>query len=108
MTFKFREMIKHIKILFVVHPTYIDNSPNSVCSSIKWTASNSIKCLKCLIFVEHNKTGILIDTSSKSIEQAVKKLHENENLRNYISENSKTCSKKEHDVELIVKNTISM
>ena len=105
-----REMINAYKNSFcLVHPTYIDNSPNSVCeaqlSGLPVIASN-VGGVSSLI--EHNKTGILIDTSSKSIEQAVKKLHENENLRNYISENSRHVARKRHDVELIVKNTISM
>lgn len=105
-----KEMVKAYKESYcLAHPTYIDNSPNSICeaqlSGLPVIASD-VGGVSSLI--ENNKTGLLIDNSPHAIELAVKKLHFDTSLRNTISKNSRQVARKRHDVEEIVHQTLNM
>ncbi len=93
----------------LVHPTYIDNSPNSVCeaqlSGLPVIATN-VGGVSSLI--EHKKTGLLIGRESKDIELAAKELINNDELRNIISEKSRELSRIRHDKNIILAQTVDM
>jgi len=103
-------MVKAYKDSYcLVHPTYIDNSPNSVCeaqlSGLPVIATN-VGGLASLVFDE--ETGMLIDRKSSDIEVAVKKLFNNDVLRNSISINSRKIARQRHNPNKILKQTIDM
>ena len=93
----------------LVHPTYIDNSPNSVCeaqlSGLPVIATN-VGGVSSLI--ENKRTGLLIQNTPKAIEIAVKTLCDDEILRNTISENARRVTRKRHHAETIIKQTLTM
>lgn len=93
----------------LVHPTYIDNSPNSVCeaqlSGLPVIATN-VGGVSSLI--KNMETGMLIDNNPKAIEIAVKQLYLDDDLRNLISKNSRTCSRLRHNYESILSQTLKM
>jgi len=92
-----------------VHPTYIDNSPNSVCeaqiSGLPVIASN-VGGVSSLI--EHKKTGILTDYNPKNIADSIQNLIEDNKLRENISENSRTVARKRHDPDTILNDNLKM
>ena len=93
----------------LVHPTYIDNSPNSVCEAqisglpVIATDVGGVSSL-----IEHEKTGLLIDRTSQSIENAVKRLISNDELHHSISLQSRKVARKRHNPETILEQTIIM
>jgi len=93
----------------LVHPTYIDNSPNSVCEAqlsglpVIATDVGGVSSL-----ITHEQTGLLIGRSYKDIENAVQKLVLNDDLRNLISEESRKLSRKRHDKNSILEQTLNM
>lgn len=93
----------------LVHPTYIDNSPNSVCEAqisglpVIATDVGGVSSL-----IEDKKTGLLIGRKSEDIESAVKQLIDDDNLRDNISLKSRNTSRKRHNPETILEQTISM
>jgi glycosyltransferase involved in cell wall biosynthesis len=104
------EMVSAYKDSYcLVHPTYIDNSPNSVCeaqlSGLPVIATN-VGGVSSLI--DNMNTGLLIDNSSKAIEIAVEKLHQDISLRDNISSNSKAIARERHNPEAITNQTIKM
>jgi len=92
----------------LIHPTYIDNSPNSICeaqiSGLPVIASN-VGGVSSLI--EDNLTGILVE-NIKDIELAVLKLYNNEKLRDFISKNSIRIARARHNPNDITKQTLIM
>ncbi len=95
--------------LCLIHPTYIDNSPNSICeaqlSGLPVIATN-VGGVSSLI--EHNKTGLLIGKKVNDIECSVKILFENNELRKYISETSRDVARIRHEPEGILEKTLMM
>lgn len=92
-----------------VHPTYIDNSPNSVCeaqiSGLPVIASD-VGGVSSLI--EHNKTGILTDTQPQNIANSILSLLEDDSLRINISENSRAVARERHDPDTILNDNLEM
>lgn len=92
-----------------VHPTYIDNSPNSVCEAqlagLPTIASN-VGGVSTLI--KHKETGLLTDLNPKSISDNILELYENDNLRRNISERSREISRKRHNPNTILKDNLEM
>jgi len=92
----------------LVHPTYIDNSPNSVCEAqisglpVIATDVGGVSSL-----IDDGHTGLLIGLDSKDIEHAVKLLINDDILRNNISTNSREIARKRHNPSRILKETIS-
>jgi glycosyltransferase involved in cell wall biosynthesis len=105
-----KEMISAFKKSFcLIHPTFIDNSPNSICeaqlSGLPVIATN-VGGVSSLI--EDNITGILINTTPIEIENSVLKLLTNENLRENISKLSRESSRIRHNKETILTDTLNM
>jgi len=103
-------MIKAYEESFcLVHPTYIDNSPNSVCEAqlsglpVIATDVGGVASL-----IENGETGLLIGQNSEDIELSVDKLLNDDRLRKHISEKSRQLSRHRHKSELIVEQTINM
>lgn len=93
----------------LVHPTYIDNSPNSICeaqlSGLPVIATN-VGGVSSLI--KDRETGFLIDRNPKSIEIAVQELKENNELWNHISVNSRIVARQRHNPDKIIQQTLNM
>lgn len=93
----------------LVHPTYIDNSPNSVCEAqlaglpIIATDVGGVSSL-----IEDRETGLLINLDSQEIEKAVMELFENDELRGHISKKSRKMARHRHDPIRILDQTIEM
>ena len=93
----------------LVHPTYIDNSPNSVCEAqlsglpVIATDVGGVASL-----IEDEETGLLIGRNSKEIEHAVVKLLDNNKLRNNISMNSRQVARERHNASFILNKTINL
>jgi len=103
-------MIKAYKDSYcLVHPTYIDNSPNSVCEAqisglpVIATDVGGVSSL-----IENEISGLLINRGSLNIEKAVKKLLINDLLREKISKNSRMIARKRHNPNTILEQTIMM
>lgn len=93
----------------LVHPTYIDNSPNSVCEAqlsglpVIATDVGGVSSL-----IEDEKTGLLIGKESKDIEISVDRLLSDNHFCNFISKNSKKIARHRHNPDLILKQTLDM
>ena len=93
----------------LVHPTYIDNSPNSVCEAqlaglpVIATDVGGVSSL-----IENLQTGLLIENKPKAIEIAVKKLYDDDLLREYISKESRWVARERHNPKIILSKTLSM
>jgi len=103
-------MIKAYEDSFcLVHPTYIDNSPNSVCEAqlsglpVIATDVGGVSSL-----IEDKKTGLLIGKESKDIEIAVDRLLNDDTLRKNISIESRRIARERHDPDLILEQTLKM
>jgi len=103
-------MIKAYEESFcLVHPTYIDNSPNSVCEAqlsglpVIATDVGGVASL-----IKDGETGMLIGRESHEIEYAVDMLLNNDGLREHISQRSKQVARKRHDPDLILQQTLNM
>lgn len=97
------------KSLCLLHPSYIDNSPNSVCEAqlagLPVIATN-VGGVSSLI--EHNKTGILVNLDVQEISEAVLCLYNNRELRSNISNAGKILAKERHSAETIVNKTLDI
>lgn len=93
----------------LVHPTYIDNSPNSVCEAqlsglpVIATDVGGVSSL-----IENEQTGLLIQNHSADIELAVKKLFTDDLLREYISKKSRLIARTRHNPKFIFQQTLAM
>lgn len=93
----------------LVHPTYIDNSPNSVCEAqlsglpVIATDVGGVASL-----IENEETGLLIGRESKEIAFAVDKLLNDDGLIKHISEKSRQIARYRHKPDLILEQTINM
>ena len=103
-------MIKSYEDSFcLVHPTYIDNSPNSVCEAqlsglpVIATDVGGVASL-----IENEETGLLIGRDCKDIEYAVDKLLNDDRLKKYISQKSRQLARERHNPSLILSQTINM
>jgi glycosyltransferase involved in cell wall biosynthesis len=87
-----------------VHPSYIDNSPNSVCEAqliglpVIATNVGGISTL-----VEHHKTGILVPANAPyELSYYIRLLYNNKDLNKKISTNSKEIASIRHDKMRII------
>lgn len=93
----------------LVHPTYIDNSPNSICEAQLAglpVISTNVGGVSSLI--DHRVTGILINLSIEEIGESVVELYQNVELAEMLSINAKNKARKRHDPEDISSKTIKM
>lgn len=104
-------MIEAYKECFcLVHPTYIDNSPNSICEAqlagLPVIATN-VGGVATLI--DNNITGLLVNRNDQNgLKDAIVKIFENKLLWMNISEASKNISNSRHDSNTIVNQTMKM
>jgi len=94
----------------LLHPTYIDNSPNSVCEAqvagLPVIASN-VGGVSSLI--ENNNSGILVERyQTKEITEAILKLKTDRNLYYKISKAAKEIARERHNPEIILSKTLSI
>ncbi len=93
----------------LVHPSYIDNSPNSVCeaqiSGLPVIATN-VGGVASLI--KDEETGLLIGRDSNDIVLAVERLLEDDKLRKKLSEKSRLIARDRHDPDIILNETLNM
>ena len=93
----------------LVHPTSIDNSPNSVCEAqlsglpVIATDVGGVSSL-----IENAQTGLLIQNDPKAIEMAVIKLYEDDLLRGHISKQARRVARERHNPKTIIKQTVAM
>lgn len=93
-----------------IHPSYIDNSPNSVCEAqiiglpIISTNVGGISSL-----IQDGKTGLLVPANDPyTLAYKVLNLSRNTELLDYLSKNSRTEALKRHDPTLILNQNISV
>lgn len=93
-----------------VHPSYIDNSPNSVCEA----QIIGLPVIACNVggvssIVEHGYSGFLVPSNGVfEIIHWLTILHNDDNLRNTIGQQAKKCASKRHDRETIVKKLLDV
>lgn len=93
----------------LIHPSYIDNSPNSVCEAqvagLPVVASD-VGGVRTLII--HGQTGLLSTLQSDSIAEAVKTLWENPTLHQTIAVNARNVAQKRHNKRQIIDRTMAI
>jgi glycosyltransferase involved in cell wall biosynthesis len=93
----------------LVHPTYIDNSPNSVCEAqlagLPVIASN-VGGVSSLI--NHMETGLLTSLNPVEIAKNISLLYNNPELRKSISEKARSVAQKRHDSNEIAQITLNI
>lgn len=92
-----------------VHPSYIDNSPNSVCEAQIAglpVIATDVGGLSSLI--EDGKTGLLTNLNPASIAERIVMMYEDDTLRNTLSFQSKTVARSRHNPDTILNNTIEI
>lgn len=93
----------------LVHPTYIDNSPNSVCEAqlaglpVIATDVGGVSSL-----IEDRKTGLLIELDVSEIEKAVENLISHTDLWQDISVRSREVARARHNPSEILRQTLAM
>lgn len=106
-----KELVKLYKKSFcLIHPTYIDNSPNSVCeaqvSGLPVIASD-VGGVSSLI--KHKESGILVQRYQyREIAESVLLLKNNKYLYFLISKNGRRIARLRHAPESIIENTLSI
>lgn len=103
-------LIKEFQDSFcMVHPSYIDNSPNSVCEAqvagLPVIATN-VGGVSSLI--ENMETGILVNLNIKEIADSILTLYNDRKLSKHISMKSREIARKRHCPNTILENTINM
>ena len=98
------------KSFCLIHPTYIDNSPNSVCEAqvagLPVIASN-VGGVSSLI--NHTKTGILVERyQTLEIAEWIIKLKENKDLYDVISSTSRRECRERHNEQSIINKTLTI
>lgn len=93
-----------------VHPSYIDNSPNSVCEAQVLgvpVVANDVGGVSSLI--NHNKTGFLVPANDPfMIASYVKELSENSKLRDDISYDAQKISTERHNPDFIINDLLNI
>lgn len=93
----------------LVHPTYIDNSPNSVCEAqlsglpVIATDVGGVSSL-----IENEQTGLLIQNDPTAISIAIEKLYEDDSLRGHISKEGRRVARARHNPKVILQETLVM
>ena len=93
----------------MIHPSIIDNSPNTVCEAqiagLPVIASD-VGGLRSLI--EHKETGILTSLHHERLANEILKLKTNPALWNKISMNSRKTARSRHNYNSILTNTMTI
>jgi glycosyltransferase involved in cell wall biosynthesis len=102
------ELLKEADIF--IHPSYIDNSPNSVCEA----QIMGVPVIACNVggastIVEHMLTGILIPANGIfELTSWIIELLNNDDLKLYLSNNSKLQAKNRHNKSKIITDLLSV
>ncbi len=96
------------KSTFYVHPSHIDNSPNSLCEAMLVGVPSIATYVGGVpSMLEHGVTGFLVpDCEAYQIAYIISHTYANEELLNKISINSRARAKSRHDKENIVRGLI--
>lgn len=91
-----------------LHPSYIDNSPNSVCEAqILGVPVIATNVGGVSSIVQHNETGILVPANDLQMAvTSLKQLLSDYDLRYRLSHSELSCAEKRHDPKEIIDNTI--
>lgn len=93
----------------LVHPSYIDNSPNSICEAqiaglpVIASAVGGVSNL-----INDMNTGILTDLEPKNIASKIMELYESQSLKDKISSNAKKIAVERHNPEIILNKTLNI
>ena len=105
------EMIGLIQTANVfVHPSYIDNSPNSVCEA----QMLGLPVIACNVggvatLVQHKKTGFLVPSNGVfELVHYLCELKDNKNLRNKVGQEARQIASERHDREKIVTDLLKV
>lgn len=104
-----REIVDMVRLSDVfIHPSHIDNSPNSVCEAQMIgcpVIANNVGGLPSLI--DDGKTGLLVPTNTiEELVSCICELKQNAALRRAISANSVAVALKRHDRNTIIEHLI--
>lgn len=95
--------------LCLLHPSYVDNSPNSVCEAqvagLPVVASD-VGGVRSLI--EDEVTGLLCTLAPASIAQQALRLHQDPALRQRLATQAAAVTRKRHDPAVIVARTLAI
>ncbi|MCQ2211185.1 MAG: glycosyltransferase [Paludibacteraceae bacterium] len=93
-----------------VHPSYIDNSPNSLCEAqILGCPVIAVNAGGVSSLVEDGKTGYLVPANDPyQIAYLIKELHENKHLNRSIGEAGRAAALKRHDRFEIISRTLDI
>jgi glycosyltransferase involved in cell wall biosynthesis len=99
-----------VKCDLFVHPSYIDNSPNSVCEA----QLIGVPVLACNVggissLVQHLKNGILVPSNDPyTMASYIMELFNNKELMMNISKNAREIAKKRHNPHAIINNLMNI
>ena len=93
----------------LVHPSHIDNSPNSVCEAqVSGLPVIATKVGGVSSLIEHEQTGILVQLSPLKIAFEVLRLVSDDKLHNRISAQSRKIARQRHNPSTILENTLKI
>jgi len=93
----------------LVHPTYIDNSQNSICEAqLAGLPVIAADVGGVSSLIRNEETGLLVGRDSQEIAYAVDRLLNDDKLRECISQRSRQVSRQRHDPDLILQQTLDM
>ncbi|MBF9236257.1 glycosyltransferase [Hymenobacter sp. BT683] len=93
----------------LVHPSYLDNSPNSVCEAqvagLPVVATN-VGGVSSLI--EDGRTGLFADLNPRSLADQVLRLHHNPALRAQLARQAMAVAHRRHNPETVLRRTVEI
>lgn len=93
----------------MLHPSLIDNSPNSVCEAqVSGLPVLATKVGGVASLIQHRETGIFIDIDPIEIADSLYELYNSDELSSKISIDSREMARKRHDPKIILKETLKM
>ncbi|MFY0687760.1 MAG: glycosyltransferase [Cyclobacteriaceae bacterium] len=104
------QIVRHMQSSrFMIHPSYIDNSPNSICEAqvlgLPVIASN-VGGVSSLI--EQGRTGVLVPLNIDELSKTIDRVLKNDQLVKTISEVGKKMARDRHKPEAITKTYLNI
>lgn len=93
-----------------IHPSYIDNSPNSICEAqILGVPVISTNVGGIASLIEQNKTGVLIPANDPyTLCAKIIEIYKNKDFAKHLGKTARICALKRHNIEDIVDQNISI
>ena len=95
--------------LCLLHPSYIDNSPNTVCEAqvvgLPVIASD-VGGVSSL--VEHGQTGMLTDLNPRNLARQLLLLHDDPALRHQLARQAQAVARERHDPTTVLRKTFEI